>query len=474
MKADILIVDDEADIRSIISGILEDEGFETREAPNGETALESVQRKVPDMVILDIWMKDSRYDGLQVLELLKADHPDLPVVMISGHGTIESAVTAIRNGAYDFIEKPFQTNRLLLVIDRALEASRLKRENAELRSRAGTPSELLGNGPAIGALKRTISKVAPTGSRVLITGPAGAGKEVVARQIHALSPRSGNAFVVVNCAALSPERMDTELFGEEDPETGAVRRVGLIEKADGGTLLLDEVADMPLETQSRLLRVLQDNGFVRVGGTSTVNVDVRVMATTNRDLRGRVHEGTFREELYYRLSVVPVVVPALSDMREDIPELVAYFMGHAAQNAGITPRPLGQDALAAFQAYDWPGNLRQLRNVVEWLLIMAPGSPAEPVTADMLPVELNTDAPELLRLENATDMLKLPLRGARELFECEYLRAQLVRFGWNISRTAEFVGMERSALHRKLKMLGISSQEQNSEDKEPDPVRARS
>lgn len=461
MAHDILIVDDEADIRVLIAGILEDEGYSTREAGNSDQALEQIRARRPSLVVQDIWLQGSRLDGLGILAEIRRDHPEVPVVMISGHGTIETAVQAIKEGAYDFIEKPFKADRLLLVVERAIEATRLKRENRELRLRSGAPGELVGISPGLVQVRQTVERVGPTNSRVLITGPAGSGKEVAARAIHARSRRAEGPFVVVNCAAMHPDRMEIELFGTEHgvDGPGSPRKIGTFEQAHGGTLLLDEVADMPMETQGKIVRVLQDQTFERVGGGARVEVDVRVIATSNRDLSEAMVEGEFREDLFYRLSVVPIRMPALREGKEDIPLLARAFMERAAQVAGVPPRPLGEDALAALQAYDWPGNVRQLRNVIDWLLIMAPGDARDPVRADMLPGEISAITPTVLRWEKSSEIMTLPLREARELFEREYLLAQVTRFAGNISRTAAFVGMERSALHRKLKLLGINTDE---------------
>ena len=460
MARDILIVDDEADIRLLITGILSDEGYETRDAGNSDEALEALRARRPNLVILDIWLDNSKLDGLQLLEVIKTEHPGVPVVMISGHGTIETAVKAITRGAYDFIEKPFKSDRLLLIIERAIEAAQLRSENEELRLRAGPQSELIGESSAINQLRHAVSKVAPTGSRVLITGPAGAGKEVVARLIHDLSRRNTAPFVALNCAAMHPDRLETELFGNEaDAETSAGLKVGTFEQAHGGTLLLDEVADMPLETQGKIVRVLQEQSFERVGGNRTVEVDVRVVASTNRNLPELIAEGLFREDLYYRLNVVPLEVPALRDRRDDIPALVNYFMERAAKATGLPSREVSDDALAALQAHEWPGNVRQLRNVIDWILIMAVGDPREMVRADMLPTDISKVAPDSFAEDNNAEIMALPLRDAREIFERKYLEAQVTRFGGNISRTASFVGMERSALHRKLRSLGITSSE---------------
>lgn len=456
MALDILIVDDEKDIRALIAGVLQDEGMNTREAGTPDEAFAAVKSRLPSLVILDIWLQGSKIDGLQILKQLQADYPLLPVVMISGHGNIETAVRAIKQGAYDFIEKPFEADRLLVVINRALEAARLKREIAELKVRAGGDYELTGNSASIVQLRQLIERVAPSNSRVLISGPSGAGKEVVARLIHAQSRRADGPFVVVNCATMRPDTFEHELFGTEATANGQPRKVGLFEQANGGTLLLDEVADMPAETQGKIVRLLHDQSFERVGGTKPVQVDVRVIASTTRDLTAEIQARRFREDLFYRLSVVPIQVPPLKERREDIPMLAKAFMERSAAVSGLAPRDFGDDSLAAMQTYEWPGNVRQLRNVVEWLLIMSPSDDANaPVRADMLPPELSSSTPTVLKWERGGEIMALPLREARELFEREYLLAQVTRFGGNISRTSNFVGMERSALHRKLKSLGI-------------------
>ncbi|WP_119678383.1 nitrogen assimilation response regulator NtrX [Indioceanicola profundi] len=461
MAHDILIVDDETDIRMLIAGILEDEGMKTREAADADQAIAAVAARRPSLVILDIWLQGSRLDGLQILDELKRDHADVPVVMISGHGNIETAVAAIKKGAYDFIEKPFKADRLILLVERAIEAARLRRENRELRGRVGVDGELVGKSIPINQLRHAVEKVAPTGSRVLISGPPGSGKEIVARMIHARSRRADAPFVALNCATMRPDRMEVELFGTEHPVDGGGRKVGTFEQAHGGTLFLDEVADMPLETQGKIVRVLQEQTFERVGGSSRVEVDVRVIASTNHDLTAEIELGRFRQDLFYRLSVVPLKVPPLRDRRDDIPLLARHFMQKTAEAQGLPLRTFGEDAMAALQAYDWPGNVRQLRNVVEWLLIMVSGSPTEPIRADMLPPEIGAITPTVLKWEKGGEIMGLPLREAREVFEREYLLAQVTRFGGNISRTAAFVGMERSALHRKLKSLGVHGSEKN-------------
>jgi len=463
MAHDILVVDDEADIRMLMCGILKDEGYQTRDAGNSAQALAAVRSRRPTLVVLDIWLQGSELDGLEILKIIRRELPNLPVVMISGHGTIETAVAAIKIGAYDFIEKPFKSDRLLLVVERAIEAARLKREVEELRLRVGGDEELIGVSQAIGQLRQQVERVAGTGSRVLVSGPPGAGKDVVARVLHIQSRRASGPFVALNCATLRPERLEIELFGSEAGAASAdsPRKVGTFEQAHGGTLFLDEVADMPLETQGKIVRAVQDQTFERVGG-GRVEVDVRVIASTNRDLAFEIAAGRFREDLYYRLAVVPISVPSLRERCEDIPLLARHFMTRAAEAARLTPRDFGEDAMAALQAYEWPGNVRQLRNVVDWLLIMAPGESREPLRADMLPAEIGSIAPTVVKWDKGGEIMTMPLRDAREVFEREYLLAQVTRFGGNISRTAAFVGMERSALHRKLKSLGVFNGERTA------------
>ncbi|WP_428247373.1 sigma-54-dependent transcriptional regulator [Ferrovibrio sp.] len=460
MARDILIVDDEADIRNLIGGILEDEGYETRMAGDSDAALREVDSRRPSAVILDIWLQGSRLDGLEILDRIARDHPNVPVIIISGHGNIETAVSAIKRGAYDYIEKPFKSDRLLLLVERALEQARLRRENEELRQRSGSITEMIGHSPAINALRQAVERVAPSNSRVLISGPPGSGKELVARLMHARSRRAGGRLVVLNAAAMTPDRMETELFGVEEAAGGS-HRVGVLEEAHGGTLFLDEVADMPLETQAKILRVLTEQSFERVGGRTRVQVDVRVVSGTSHDLAARVQQGLFRQDLYHRLNVVPLKVPALRDRREDIPELAKYFVKFEAQRQGVPERELAEDALLALQSAEWPGNVRELRNAVARLLIMMPGEQRGAIHADMLPADLGATPPVALRPETTTEVMALPLRDAREVFEREYLLAQITRFGGNVSRTASFIGMERSALHRKLKALGVANLDRN-------------
>ncbi len=454
MAADILVVDDEADIRDLVSGILEDEGHSPRTARDADEALRSIEERRPHLVVLDIWLQGSRLDGLEVLSQIKKQHPDLPVVIISGHGNIETAVTAIRRGAYDYIEKPFKADRLILVTLRALEASQLRREVKQLRERSTHSTELVGKSAAINQLRGHIERVAPTNSRILMRGASGSGKELAARVIHANSSRAEAPFVVLNAAAMAPDRVEEELFGSED--RAGPRKVGALEEAHGGTLYIDEVADMPLETQGKILRVLVEQKFQRLGGGPKVAVDVRIITSTSRDLEREMQDGRFRQDLFHRLAVVPLRVPSLAERRDDIPALIEYFVGQVASASGLSPRTIGDDAVAVLQAHDWPGNVRELRNNIERLLILAGGEPGTVITADMLPEEIGSNVPLPVN-GGAEHLMSMPLREAREIFEREYLLAQINRFGGNISRTAEFVGMERSALHRKLRALGVGS-----------------
>lgn len=451
--ADILIVDDEADIRDLVAGILEDEGYTTRTAGGADEALAEIEKRRPTLIFLDIWLQGSRLDGLELLDQIRERLPDIPVVMISGHGTIETAVSAIKRGAYEYIEKPFKVDRLVLITQRAIEASRLRREVRDLRQRTGDPDRLIGRSACMNQLRQTIERIAPTNSRVLIVGQAGAGKELVARTLHSMSARAEGPFVVINAAAITPERMEEALFGRDDANGN--RLMGAMEEADGGTLFIDEIADMPKETQNRILRVLVEQNFARPGSNARVHVDVRVISSTSRDLEEEVASGRFREDLFHRLSVVPVRVPPLSEHREDIPELIQHFMKSISMSSGLPIRSVGDDAMAVLQSHDWPGNIRQLRNNVERLMILAGGDPDSVITAEMLPAEVTSALPPTPGDSRGETLMSLPLREAREVFEREYLIAQISRFSGNVSRTAEFVGMERSALHRKLKSLGI-------------------
>jgi two-component system nitrogen regulation response regulator NtrX len=453
MALDILVVDDEQDIRELVAGVLEDEGYSTRAAANSSEALAALGDRRPSLVLLDVWLQGSKLDGLQLLEDIKRRDPTLPVLMISGHGNLDTAVAAIRQGAVDFIEKPFEAEHLLHLVARATETDRLRRENESLRAQIGQETELTGSSVGINAVRATLKRVAGTGSRVLITGPAGVGKEVAARLLHNWSPRAKAPFIVVSAARMTPERVEEELFGVE--EGGELARPGLLEQAHGGTLFLDEIADMPLTAQGKILRVLTDQSFTRVGGQRMVKVDMRVVSSTARNLPEEIAAGRFREDLFYRLNVVPVHLPALSERREDVPELVTHFAArYAAEQRFATPT-LSADAVAALQAYDWPGNVRQLRNVIERTIILAPSARIGCIEIDMLPPDILNELSQLSPGEAVKAIMGTPLREARETFEREYLRVQIRRFSGNISRTASFIGMERSALHRKLKALGI-------------------
>lgn len=460
MARDILIVDDEADIRELIGGLLEDDGYEPREAADADGALAAIQARKPSLIILDVWLQGSRLDGLELLDEFKRIDENLPVIVISGHGTIETAVGAIRKGAYDFLEKPFKSDKLLLTVTRALENSRLRQENAELRARTEVQSTLIGNSSGIVQVRQLVDRVSPTNSRVMIKGPSGAGKELVARQIHDGSPRGAGDFIAVSAPGIAPEAFEEELFGRENDD-GSIKHVGLLERAHGGTLYLDEIGDMPRETQTKLLRLLVEQRFRRIGGTADVSVDVRVISSSSRDLHASIEAGDFREDLYHRLAVVPIAVPALAERREDIPSLVEHFQESLTVTAGLPRRVFGEDVMAALQAHSWPGNVRQLRNNVERLLILATGPVDQPITLAALPSEVVARDTQEGGFDSEK-MIALSLREARESFEREYLKAQIDRFGGNISKTAAFIGMERSALHRKLKSLGVGGPQRDT------------
>ncbi len=447
---DILIVDDERDIRELISDILEDEGYTTRLAANSDECMSQVNGDPPSLMILDIWLKDSNMDGIDILKTVKKDRPEIPIVIISGHGNIEIAVAAIKQGAYDFIEKPFNIDQLLVVIRRAMETSKLRQENVELRRKEVIPTEMVGSSSAFKALKNSLEKVTRSNGRVMLTGPAGCGKELAARYIHAHSERADGPFVCVNSASIEPDRMEEVLFGREGSSRGV--EPGLLEQANGGILYFDEVADMPIGTQSKILRVLVDQQFQRVGGSEKLRVDIRVISSTNRDLKEEIALGRFREELFHRLNVVPIAVPSLEDRREDIPELARHFIAELNRSQGLPLRELSDEAVALLQTMQWPGNVRQFKNVIERVLIL--GDSSGPISAAELPSAEETPGGDG-RVVLSGSLATLPLREAREMFEREYLLTQINRFGGNISRTAAFVGMERSALHRKLKSLGV-------------------
>jgi len=448
---DILIVDDERDIRELISDILKDEGFTTRLAGTSDEAMAEMNKEPPALMVLDIWLKDSRMDGIDILKTVKRDNPDVPIIIISGHGNIEIAVAAIKQGAYDFIEKPFNIDQLMVVVTRAMETSRLRRENSELRRKDVTTAEMIGSSPAYRTLKSQLDKVTKSNGRVMLTGPSGAGKEIAARYIHAESDRADGPFISVNSASIEPDRMEEVLFGRESAGRGI--EPGLLEQAHGGVIFFDEIADMPLGTQSKILRVLTEQQFQRVGGGDKVRVDLRVISSTTRNLEAEVENGSFRQELYHRLNVVPIDVPSLADRREDIPELAAHFIEGFNKAQGLPLRAVSDEAIALLQTMNWPGNVRQLKNVIERVLIL--GAEKGDISAAEVPGEGQSEAPDEGRVVLSGTLATLPLREARELFEREYLLTQINRFGGNISRTAGFVGMERSALHRKLKSLNV-------------------
>ena len=458
MAQDILIVDDEADIRDLISGILSDEGYTARTASDGLAALDMIKARQPNLVILDVWLGDSERDGLKILDIIKRDHPYVPVVMISGHGTIETAVSAIKKGAYDFIEKPFQTERLFVVVERAIESSRLKRENDELIVKARVSSSLIGNSSVIQQLRQTLEKVVGTNGRIFISGPNGADKEALAREIHVRSKRERAPFVSINCGAYHPQQLEAELFGTEifGLSADTPRKIGLLEKAHTGTVFLDEITQLPLPVQSKIVKVLQEQAFSRIGSDQKIDIDIRFLAGTSDDIQKMIQEGNFREDLFYRLSVSHIHLPTLVERVTDIPLLAQSFMEQAAAAQGVLPRAFSQEALVMLQSYSWPGDLHQLKNVVDWLLIMAGGDPREPIQSTQLPTEIvNGNNFANSWQQKSADIVVLPLREAREAFEREYLLTQVQRFSGNISQTARFIGMERSALHRKLRALGV-------------------
>lgn len=471
MNETILIVDDEPDIRNLIKGILEDEGYKGRQAGTAKQAYEEIEKSLPDLVVLDIWLQGSDHDGLQILANIKKRYPHLPVVMISGHGTIETAVSSIKQGAYDFIEKPFKSDRLLLMIRRAIENAVLKQENEALKKKVAKPAKMVGESSAMQNLRQILERVAPTNSRILLTGEAGSGKDIAARAIHSTSNRASKPYLVINCATLRPERLELELFGSD--EAGS-ESTGVIEQADKGTVLLDEVSDMPLETQGKIMRVLQEQRFNRVGGSKEIEVDVRIIASTNRNLEKAIAEGRFRQDLFYRLNVVPVTIPPLRDRIQDLQPLLGYFVQEISEQSGLPSRGFSPQALAAMQTYTWPGNIRQLRNIVEWSMIMK-GVQGGDFEVDDLPPEITGKGPSASDSDSSrqnANFMMMPLREAREVFEREYLQSQINRFGGNISKTAQFIGMERSALHRKLKSLNIINGSADEEAEAPNKKRA--
>jgi two-component system nitrogen regulation response regulator NtrX len=462
MASDILIVDDEKDIRDLVAGILEDEGHEARTAADSDSALETIRERRPNLIFLDIWIQGSKLDGLELLDVIKKNHPELPVVMISGHGNIETAVSAIQRGASDYIEKPFKVDRLVLIAERALETSSLKKQVRDLQKRSTDMPQLLGESLVMSNLRTLIERIAPTNSRIMITGASGSGKELVARTIHENSMRKSGPFVILNAASMTADKMEVELFGTEGID-GQQRIVGALEEAHHGTLYIDEIADLPRETQNKILRVLVHQQFQRVGGSTKVKVDVRVFSSTSQDLAQLIEQGEFHEDLFHRLAVVPIDVPPLKERREDIPLLVNAYMNQITSQSNITNCQIAEEAMAVLQAHDWPGNIRQLRNNIERLLILSHVEEGTVITTEMLPDDVGEMLPRSGK-EGSEHIMSLPLKEAREMFERDYLAAQVERFGGNISRTAKFVGMERSALHRKLKLLGSTEKKSGVEE----------
>lgn len=464
----ILVVDDEADIRSLISGILEDEGYAVASAANSQKTFEHLETNIPDLVILDIWLQNSELDGVEILKVLRKRYPDMPVIMISGHGTIETAVSSIKIGAYDFIEKPFKSDRLILMIRRALEAAELKKENTSLKEIAGQKGNvsLTGKSQAIQGVRQMIERVAQTNSRVMITGEPGTGKETAARLIHKISGRQKRPIIIVNCATMHPDHIEEEIFGVEK---GGEILHGLFEQANGGTLLFDEISDMPMETQGKLVRILQEQTFNRVGGNKQISVDIRFLAASNRNLEDLIERGTFRKDLYYRLNVVPLHMPRLKDRIQDVPELVKIFAKEIESQSGLMPKTFTPKLMSALQSYEWPGNIRQLRNAIEWMMIMS-GPQTSRICVEFLPQNLGyaqsqkSDVNTKTSIQMMPEIMSKPLREAREEFERHYLLSQIKKFDGNISKTAKFVGMERSALHRKLKLLQVTNSQENGED----------
>lgn len=461
MSLDILVIDDEVDIRDLISDILRDEGFNTRAVANSSQALSAITEKTPSIIILDIWLQGSDLDGLSILEIVKKSYPLLPVIIISGHGTIETAVSAIKMGAYDYLEKPFTEDKLIIMVKRAYEATKLKRENLELKSKVIDKTEFIGSSSQIVRLKSDIEKIAPTSSRVMIHGGIGDGKELVARLIHKKSKKSNGPFVVFNPSSIPTENIHQEFFKEHN-EGISYKSKSVLELANNGTLYIDEVSDLPISTQTKLLKFLRDQILEIPSSDKLLKLDVRFITSTTKNLHHEIEKGRLRQDLYYRLNVIPIKIPSLSERKEDIPMLVKYFVKQLSKIFNVKEREFSSDTIAALQAYNWPGNIRQLRNVIEWTLIMNPittGS-IDFVKPHMIPQEiLNNNMSN--KLQSDIDIMSMPLREAREMFERQYLLAQMNRFNNNISKTSSFVGMERSALHRKLKLLNLSPSANN-------------
>jgi two-component system, NtrC family, nitrogen regulation response regulator NtrX len=464
MANDILIVDDEADIRDLVAGILDDEGFSTRTARDSDSALAEIANRRPHLVFLDIWLQGSKLDGLQLLEQIKRDHAEVPVVMISGHGNIETAVAAIKRGAYDFIEKPFKADRLILVATRALETSRLKREVKELKQLAPAASVLTGRSACMNQLRQTIDRAAKANSRILIVGPSGAGKELAARTLHSASSRAEGPFVVINAAAITPESMEIELFGVEQSNGEQPRKAGALEEAHGGTLFIDEIGDMPRETQNKILRVLVDQTFQRAGGTTKVNVDVRIVSSTARNLEEEIAEGRFREDLYYRLSVIPIHLPALRERREDIPLLARSFLDRYSKSMNKKIEAIEPEAMRRLEVYDWPGNVRELENTIERAVALE-ASPR--ISAEALPARIRDHYQDAVSNHSANGNGNgsgsgsiLPAEGLDlevyiQKLERSFLLAAMERSGGVRTRAADTLKMSYRSFRHYAKKYGI-------------------
>ncbi len=449
MSGTICIVDDEPAILHTLSGILEDEGHQVAAAKNGMEALQVIQTKSPDVVLLDIWMPE--LDGLEVLKRVRQQFPAMLVIMMSGHGSVETAVHATKLGAYDYLEKPLDLEKVTILVRNALHQRKLEEENSTLRIQVGRQSELIGNSPVMKKLLQQISAAAPTHSRVLIAGENGTGKELVARTIHRQSPRRNRPFVEINCAAIPETLIEAELFGHERGAfTGAVsQKRGKFDLADGGTLFLDEIGDMSVATQAKVLRVLEEQQFTRVGGEKLIQVNVRVLAASNKDLHREIEHGNFREDLFYRLNVLPIDVPPLRARREDLPSLTRHFLKIHAEEQGIKLKEITPEALTVLARHDWPGNVRELRNQIERLMIMIPHTPIE--AADVVPFMPRESGAGRVSPVDPPDSL----REARNAFEREYIAIRLRENGWNVAKTADALKVERSHLHRKIKLLNM-------------------
>jgi len=459
MALNVLVIDDEEDIRSLISDILIDAKFSVRTAANSSKAFELINEKAPSAIILDIWLHNSELDGLGILEIIKKKYPLLPIIVISGHGTIATAVTAIKMGAFDYIEKPFSQEKLLIVLKRACETAKLKKENFELKSQVVNKDELIGKSNIITKINSEIERVGPTSSRIMISGPVGSGKELVARLIHKNSKYGAGPFIIYNPTEILPGKIRIDLFSKNmqnyhDNSEPFNSNYSLLESSHNGTLYIDEVGKLSNEDQEKLLKFVQDSTIERNGKKHKLNI--RIIASSSKDLLEEVKKGKFNKDLYYRLSIVAILTPSLIERKEDIKLLVEYFTKYLSKSSGLRYRVFSEDAIIALQSYKWPGNIRQLKNVIEWTLIMNPISDLDQdiIRSDMLPTEILQEN-IISKSDNNIDLMSIPLREAREIFERQYLAAQMSRFNNNISKTSIFVGMERSALHRKLKLLKI-------------------